>query len=134
MIDEYQRGFIRGRQAHDNTQRTLHIVDHALKNKMSTILVSIDAEKTFDQVKWQFLYKVIERYRFNRKSIQCLKTPYQMNVTSTQILTLSYTPSNEIQESFHFNWNLKKNKYLGVTITKGLYKAELYKANHDKMN
>ncbi len=57
---------------------------------------------------------------------------YKINVSKTQILTLNYTPSKEIQESFHFNWNIKKIKYLGVTITKGL--SKLYKANYNKIS
>lgn len=47
---------------------------------------------------------------------------YKINDTKTQILTFNYTPSKEVQESFHFNWNLKKMKYSGITITKGIPK------------
>lgn len=42
---------------------------------------------------------------------------YKINVSKTQILTLNYTPSKEVQESFQFNWNIKKIKYLGVIFT-----------------
>ena len=229
LIEEDQTGFIKGRQTHDNIRRALHIVDQAQKEKQSTILVSIDAEKAFDLVNWEFLYKVLERFGFNNKSIQCIKTlyhqptarikingnltdkfsiqrstrqgcclsptlfalfieplaqavrqneelkgvivngkehkiglfaddvvafleqpnkslpalmkqlemyghlsGYKVNVSKTQILALNYTPPKEIQEAFHLNWNLKKIKYLGITITKGL--SKLYKANYNKIS
>lgn len=77
IIEEDQTGFIRGRQTHDNIRRTLHVVEQARKDKKSTVLVSIDAEKAFDCVNWKFLYKVLERFGFSNKSIQCIKTLYQ---------------------------------------------------------
>lgn len=57
---------------------------------------------------------------------------YKINVSKTQILTLNYTPSKEVQESFQFNWNIKKIKYLGVIFTKEL--SKLYKANYNKIS
>ncbi len=72
LIEEDQTGFIRGRQTHNNIRRALHIVNQAQKKKQSTILVSIDAEKAFDLVNWEFLYKVLEQFGFSSKSIQCI--------------------------------------------------------------
>uniref|UniRef100_A0A3Q3ASL9 Reverse transcriptase domain-containing protein n=1 Tax=Kryptolebias marmoratus TaxID=37003 RepID=A0A3Q3ASL9_KRYMA len=228
LIEEDQTGFMRGRQTHDNIRRVLHIVDQAQQKKQSTILVSVDAEKAFDLVNWEFLYKALEQFGFSNKSVQCIKTlyhhptarikingsltskfniqrstrqgcclsptlfalfieplaqairqedkikgvlvngeehkiglfaddvvtfleqpneslpvlmnlfgkygylsGYKINITKTQILTLNYIPSKEIQETFPIKWNMKEIKYLGIIITKGL--ATLYKANYDKI-
>lgn len=77
LIDEDQTGYIKGRQTQDNIRRTLHIIEQAQKEKQSTVLVSIDAEKAFDCVNWSFLYKVLERLGFNKKSIQLIKSLYK---------------------------------------------------------
>ena len=43
---------------------------------------------------------------------------YKINILKTQVLTLHYTPSRLIQESYNFNWKQKTIQYLGVCITK----------------
>ncbi len=75
LIDEDQTGFIPGHQTQDSIRRTLQIISQ--KRKHSTVLVSIDAEKAFDCVNWKFLYQVLERFGFNKKSVQLIKILYQ---------------------------------------------------------
>ena len=229
LIDEDQTGFIKGRQTQDNIRRTLHIVGEIQKTNKSAILVSIDAAQAFDSVNWTFLYKVMERFGFDKKSIQCIKTLYQeptarvkingslsgsfrlerstrqgcclsptlfaifieplaqlireseeiigvkikgrehkvglfaddvivylqnpdlclpklmglledygwysgykLNITKTQILSINYSPVQEIRETYRLKWNLKTIKYLGVNITKK--RDELYDANYTPIN
>lgn len=74
IMDEDQTGFTKGQQTHDNIRRTLHLIDHAQKKKQGTVLVSIDAEKAFDQLNWEFLYEALKLFGFSKKSVQCIKT------------------------------------------------------------
>lgn len=77
LIDEDQTGFIAGRQTQDSIRRTIQIINTIQTNKNSAILLSLDAEKAFDSVNWDFLYLVLERFGFNKDSINCIKTIYQ---------------------------------------------------------
>ena len=77
LIDEDQTGFIAGRQTQDSIRRTIQIVNTIQSNKNSAILLSLDAEKAFDSVNWNFLYLVLERFGFNKDSVNCVKTIYQ---------------------------------------------------------
>lgn len=76
LINEDQTGFICGRQTYDNTRRTLHIIERARRDKRSTVLLSVDAEKAFDCVNRNFVYLVLEKMGFNNKSVGIIKTLY----------------------------------------------------------
>lgn len=71
-----QTGFIKQRQTQDNIRRTLHVMQHVIKNKIETVVVGIDAEKAFDSVGWDFLYKVLERFNFHKTFIKVIKALY----------------------------------------------------------
>ncbi len=77
LTNEDQTGFIVGRQTQDSIRRTVQIINIVQSNKNSAILLSLDAEKAFDSVNWNFLYLVIERFGFNKDSINCITTIYQ---------------------------------------------------------
>lgn len=76
LIDVDQTGFIRNRQTQDNIRRCLHIIEKINHEGLSTILVSLDTEKAFDSVGWEYLYQVMEKFGFRKKFIQCIKTLY----------------------------------------------------------
>lgn len=77
LIDEDQTGFIKGRQTHDNIRRTIYIIDHIQKRRIKSALVSLDAEKAFDSVSWEFLYLVLEKFGFSKTFIKIIKALYR---------------------------------------------------------
>lgn len=77
LIDEDQTGFVKGRQTQDNIRRTIHVVQNINKNNLPAALISLDAEKAFDQVNWKFLYLTLEKFGFDKKAIQCIKSIYE---------------------------------------------------------
>lgn len=72
LIDEDQTGFIVGRQTQDNIRRTLQIMNSIQQQKTSALLVSLDAEKAFDSVNWNFLYLILERFGLNKAYLRMI--------------------------------------------------------------
>ena len=76
LIHIDQTGFIHQRQTQDNIRRTLHIMNHIAKNGMEATVISIDAEKAFDFVSWDFLYKTLHRFGFHARIIKTIQSLY----------------------------------------------------------
>lgn len=77
LIDEDQTGFISGRQTQDNIRRTLHVIHKIQKESYKAAVISLDAEKAFDRVNWEFLYQTLEKCGLTEDSIKCIKAIYQ---------------------------------------------------------
>ncbi len=71
-----QTGFVLACQTHDNIRRSLQIIRHINQNKIQAMLVSLDAEKAFDSVRWKFLFSAMEKFGFNQVIIVTLKALY----------------------------------------------------------
>lgn len=76
LVDLDQTGFIQNRQTQDNIRRALQVMTHVVTENISAMLMSIDAEKAFDSVGWDFLYQVLARFGFKDNFIQCIKAFY----------------------------------------------------------
>lgn len=55
LILLYQAGFTPGREARDNTIRVLSLIHHTHVSSVPNLLLSVDAEKSFDRVNWDFI-------------------------------------------------------------------------------
>lgn len=51
-------------------------MQHVIKNQIETVVVGIDAEKAFDSVGWDFLYRVLERFHFHKTFIKVIQALY----------------------------------------------------------
>lgn len=76
LIDEDQTGFVSGRQTQDNIRRSLQVIHTITKSKTKAALISLDAEKAFDRVNWDFLYLTLEKFGLKQESIRCIRAIY----------------------------------------------------------
>lgn len=85
LIDEDQTGFLKNRQTQDNIRRALHIIEQIQNRKLKAVVLSLDAEKAFDSVRWDFLYLVMERFGFCSDFIKCIQALYTSPNTRIKI-------------------------------------------------
>lgn len=55
-----QVGFAQGREARDNTIKTLSLTPQVKSKWTPFCLLEVDAEKALDQVLWEFLWAILE--------------------------------------------------------------------------
>ena len=76
LIHHDQTGFLKGRLASDNIRRLFHII-HASESAADPAAVfSLDVQKAFDRVGWEYLWVVLEKFGFGNKFILMVKTLY----------------------------------------------------------
>ena len=85
LFDEDQTMFIKRRQTQDNIRRTRHIVEHIKKEKLGAIILSMDALKAFDSVRWEFLYADMEKFGFHEKFVKGIKTLYMSPIARIKV-------------------------------------------------
>ena len=93
IINMDQTGFVLSRQTHDNIRKSLQIIRHINQNKIQAMMISLDAEKAFDSVRWKFLFSVMEKFGFNQVIINTLKALYEKPSARLKI-------NGELTESF----------------------------------
>lgn len=77
LIKPDQTGFIPGRQGANNIRRTLNLISCAKNKSQPAMLLSLDAQKAFDRVKWNFLYQTLANFGFHTTFIDWIKMVYK---------------------------------------------------------
>jgi len=76
FISDDQTGFVPDQYIGTNINRMLNFIDYCNDNGVEGMLISIDYEKAFDSMEWDFVYKALEYYGFPNKFINWIKILY----------------------------------------------------------
>ncbi|XP_066444370.1 inactive serine/threonine-protein kinase TEX14 [Eleutherodactylus coqui] len=76
LVHRDQVGFVAGREARDNTIRTLALMGRAREEKIPLCLLSVDAEKAFDRVNWRFLEATLRKVGLGKRVINWIMALY----------------------------------------------------------
>ncbi len=82
LIKEDQTGFIKGRNASENMRRLLHILDFADSHLTPCAVFSLDAEKAFDRLEWNYMWAILQCFGFGEHFISMIKTLYHSPAAS----------------------------------------------------
>jgi len=84
IINSDQSGYLNGRFIGDNIRLLEDLTSYSNLNNIPGIIISIDFEKAFDSINWNFLYKTLKTFDFGDTFINYIKTMYY-DIESTVI-------------------------------------------------
>ena len=76
LINPDQTGFIKGRLSSDNLRRYFNILYHASMLDSPNVVISLDAEKAFDRVEWEYLTSTLSTFNIGPVFIKWIKILY----------------------------------------------------------
>ena len=76
IIGETQNAFIKSRNINSNIRFIYDTLVYTEENHIPGMLLSIDFEKAFDSISWNFLFKALNFFNFGVKFINYIKTLY----------------------------------------------------------
>jgi exonuclease III len=77
LINECQRGFLKGRNMNDNTRLLYDTLVYTEKNNIPGMLLLIDFEKAFDSISWTFLQNCLDFLKFGPDIKRWISTLYK---------------------------------------------------------
>ena len=77
IIHSDQVGFMKNRSSTDNMRRLLHLIWSNRTGTDSVVALSLDAEKAFDRVQWEFLFVALSHFGFGQTFISWIKILYK---------------------------------------------------------
>lgn len=73
LINENQKGFLKGRYIGENTRIVYDILHLTEKESIPGLILLVDFEKAFDSVSWKFIYNVLRFFNFGPEFIAWIK-------------------------------------------------------------
>ena len=90
LIDSTQTSFILGQNIGENTHLVYDIIHTTEKLNIPGLLVSIDFQKAFDSISWEFIFKTLSYLGFGpnfQRCIELLNTDIKANVLQSGFLS-----------------------------------------------
>lgn len=110
LVHGDQTGFLPGKGTDINLRRLYTNISHATATKSPGVVASLDAEKAFDSVEWEFLWQVLERFNFGPKFISWVKLMYANPTARVRTNSTLSSP-----------FNLHKGTRQGCPLSPGLF-------------
>ncbi|KAL3689068.1 hypothetical protein R1sor_015377 [Riccia sorocarpa] len=98
LITWEQNAFLPGRNLHTTVLLCNEAVAEARRNQVDCVLLKIDFRKSFDTLRWEFLYKAMRKMEFGEIFIAFIET-LNRNASSLIRLNNSYSDTFEISRS-----------------------------------
>ena len=98
IINNLQSSGILNKTTINNALNIEIIIKYIEENKGEGILLSLDQEKAFDRVEHNYLFKVLEKYKFHERFIKFIKIIYK-NIKSKIQVNGTFTEAFQIQKS-----------------------------------
>jgi len=76
LIDETQTGFIKGRNISDGMRAILDIVEETVLSNRDGMIITVDFQKAFDSLSWEYLFKALQTFKFGTDFIKWVKLCY----------------------------------------------------------
>ena len=92
IVSHEQTGFVKGRQLFFNVRTLLNIIYFKTTTTTPEVVISVNAEKAFDRVEWDYLFTVLKKFGLGNVFISWIRLLY----TSPQ----ASISTNGIQSSF----------------------------------
>ena len=77
IISGDQTAYIKGRYIGNNARFLQDIIDYTENNKIPGFLISLDFEKAFDTLDWNFMLKCLQKFNFGEKFLNWIKILYK---------------------------------------------------------
>lgn len=94
IINVDQSGFVVGRNSCINMRRLLNIIQLSHQQKLTSMVIGLDAEKAFDRVEWPFLFSALDTFGLGETFCSWVKLLYSRPLAAVRIngQTSSYFP------------------------------------------
>ncbi len=124
IITDDQNGFVLGRQAFNNTPRVLNLL-YKNQNAKDHAILSLDAEKAFDRIEWNYLFEMLIRFGLGTKYLKWLQLLY--NEPNLLILGVEYFNTNGWYITPVKLHRINPNNPFFCTIVQIVQNVQLYK-------